>query len=880
MFDIDCLREDGAFWGAALSLACASKLSYEPRTVVEAMATQSWGFEEVEFFGNGETHAFFAQTSDVALLAFRGVDSLGDWLEDFRIDLVASPYGDGKVHRGFLEGYKAFRAHIRGARGLASFEKRLWITGHSLGGALATLAMADLTGISRRFTGAITYGQPRIGNDEFKRQFAEKAGNRFFRFVNDEDLITRIPPGWKHVGQAIYFDEAGKTKSSTAVPSEENELPAVTLREFARLKSEIEHVQASIRSSGVDEADISTKLDASIEGLFPAISDHSIDRYIATIRRQIPGVVVDATVSQHRAVQLLHGASEATRGEKVARSSIPVILRVKRPDWKPTVGITVHSRIGDFISAQVPSETLEMLKVDSDILTVQPSRDASTEELHRSVPFVGGVTIHRSPIDERGDAALVGVIDSGIDVLHKAFSDAEGNTRIIAVWNQLDSSGPTPNNVDAKCFQPAYGCVYSRSDIQSMLSNSRTIPEALRDPDGHGTHVTSIAAGRGIGSCPDGMAPDAGIVVVIPNMITVYGSPPSIGYSASHMDALHFLRQLAKGNNALLDVARPIAINVSQGMNAGGHDGTSLLEAVFDSVTTKGQDPGCVIVKSAGNERSHGGHARVRAAQNGVVDVTWLSTNGFRLQDYFEVWYDAVDELAFFLIDPAGHSSPTVSRINPEVTATLGHNVCQLILTEQHPDSGDNRLSLIILPEEDTIQDGIWTLNIIGTNVRSREGWVDIWVERDRSRAVSLNPQQPNCTLSIPGTADTVITVGACDTQDPVRLASFSSYGRTRKDGPKPDICAPGINILAAKASDADHMAAVAMDGTSMAAPHVTGALALVLSHRSKTDPNRQYNAQQLRQALILTARNRNGFHHEGFGWGVLDAEALFNRLK
>jgi subtilisin family serine protease len=88
------------------------------------------------------------------------------------------------------------------------------------------------------------------------------------------------------------------------------------------------------------------------------------------------------------------------------------------------------------------------------------------------------------------------------------------------------------------------------------------------------------------------------------------------------------------------------------------------------------------------------------------------------------------------------------------------------------------------------------------------------------------------------------------------------------------------MEIVAAQAGGADHEAAVAMSGTSMAAPHVTGALALVLSHRAKTDPANQYNAQQLRQALNRTARNRAGFHHEGYGYGVLDARALFDRLK
>jgi endonuclease G len=345
------------------------------------------------------------------------------------------------------------------------------------------------------------------------------------------------------------------------------------------------------------------------------------------------------------------------------------------------------------------------------------------------------------------------------------------------------------------------------------------------------------------------------------------------------MDALLFLKAVAMGGNAVLEQARPIAINVSQGMNAGAHDGSSLLEAVFDSVTNKGRDAGCVIVKSAGNERGQGGHARVRAISGGVVDVVWDSS-GFRFQDYLEVWYKAMDDLEFTLTDPAGNVSSVVSGNHPNETANLGGNECRLALTLLHKDNGDNSLAITILPRQSAIQAGTWKLGIVGTRVGSEDGTVDIWVERDRTRAVRFSSADDHVTLSIPGTADTVVTVGACGSQIPVSIAPFSSFGRTRKGGPKPDVSAPGIGILAAAAGGSTHQGARIESGTSMAAPHVAGALALVLSRRHKTNPTNQFNAQQLRSALNRTVRHRAGYHHEGIGWGLLDVEALFQFLN
>jgi endonuclease G len=127
-------------------------------------------------------------------------------------------------------------------------------------------------------------------------------------------------------------------------------------------------------------------------------------------------------------------------------------------------------------------------------------------------------------------------------------------------------------------------------------------------------------------------------------------------------------------------------------------------------------------------------------------------------------------------------------------------------------------------------------------------------------------------TLSVPGTADAVIAVGAVDPRIPVRVGDFSSFGPTRDGREKPDLCAPGVAVHAALHGSRDKV--VALDGTSIAAPHVTGAVALLLS-KAKASGSPIPTASQIRRLLIQNTRFKNTYWDRGQGYGVLDVKAL-----
>jgi endonuclease G len=884
--DLEALAAPEFSWPGTLLLARASKLAYETRSAVSSVVRDQWGFDTFEFIDTGDTQGFMAAAANVAMVAFRGTESLGDWLANLSVTRSAWP-PFGSVHTGFLGAFALVREQVK-AFVVQQQAAHLWVTGHSLGGALATIAAAELSAVAT-VSGVCTFGQPRLSDTQVENFFATALRGRFHRFVNNNDIVSRVPPGFHHVGRLIHFDATGDvTEAEAATETAGVEPPPLSKEQFEGLQAEIRSTKAALARAGVEEAvdgTLHSPLDASIEGLIPSLSDHRMDRYVAAVARQIAPTSIES-VEVHEPTHESAGGIESPR----RRGKTPVLIRLRnsKSTWSPPSGVEIKSQVGSIVSARVTAEAVDVLRSDSQVVSLETSRDAGQPELATVVPYVQGDTIHRPPISERGDKALIGVIDTGIDVLHQAFRDAVGRTRILAVWDQKATAGQSPSTYDPVRFRGLdAGALYLSADIEAFIARG-VAPANLRDPQGHGTHVAGIAAGRAVnadrGGPGDGMAPDAGLVVVIPDMRMSLGEAPSIGYSASHVEALEFLRKVREGGIGPAEPL-PMVVNVSLGMNAGAHNGRSKLESAFDGFTNIGHDPGIVIVKSAGNERGYHGHVRFQAALGVTMSAAWTSTGEARNLDYIEVWYDNWDDLEFELIGPSPGSalpgdplpaSPIVSKRATEANVVLGNADCNLRLTASTVD-GPSRLAIAIAHRGGRPVAGTWQLDVRARDIKSRDAWIDAWVERDFSRAVSFGDSDNSMTLSIPGTAQSVITVGACRISGPQpRLMDTSAWGLTLDGRPKPDICAPGEAIRSAQALTID--GAVAMDGTSMAAAMVSGTLALVLSQRHKSGQP-QWNARQLHNGLLRQSRGFTGVHNKGSGYGVLDALAAFNHF-
>lgn len=206
-------------------LADCARLAYEDESTVKGRLQAEWAFDRVACFSGGSTQAFIGGNDRYLVIAFRGTEptKLKDWFRNLDAHFTQGPAG--RVHHGFL---KALNEVWDGSGGLhakiQSFRDRnqtLWLTGHSLGGALALLAAARLRltdGLS--LNGLYTIGQPRVGDGAFRRALADGVSDRHFRFVNNNDVVTRVPAllyGYRHAGNRLYFDSRGNLLDSISV---------------------------------------------------------------------------------------------------------------------------------------------------------------------------------------------------------------------------------------------------------------------------------------------------------------------------------------------------------------------------------------------------------------------------------------------------------------------------------------------------------------------------------------------------------------------------------------------------------------------------------------------------------------------------------------
>lgn len=548
-----------------------------------------------------------------------------------------------------------------------------------------------------------------------------------------------------------------------------------------------------------------------------------------------------------------------------------------------------------------------------------------------------GASSFRNATGLTGKGVVLGIVDTGVDATHPDLKDANGKSRIL--W-WLDFSRERANHYPD--LEDELGCrsdpedangvpcaVLDANDVQALLSDDDPANDP-RDFGGHGTHVASLAGGTGASNSPAryvGVAPGASYIVA-----RVARKAGGI-YDADVLKAAKFVFDRAG------ELSMPAVVNLSLGSDFGGHDGSTPAEIGLESLVDGYQ--GRAIVVAAGNSAGLyegagtgvpnplGVHTEVHVAEgatalvpiitpatsDGVTEGTvyvWLT---LRAGDHLKL---GVDDREGSVIAPiATGKESVVSRGQAEVTVING------VTNGGSPIPPGSFAAAVVI-------DGSWrSSEVFGLRLEGLAS-ARIWIEGDGllSPENSIGPLLPRAqkegTVNVPASAPDLIAVGATvnrtewpdyagetvsitglgppEDAPPNTPAYFSSAGPNALGALKPDLVAPGANVVGAMAADADPRGAgsgglfddmglcgqlgfapdcfVVDDahgvtgGTSMSAPMVTGAIALLFERDSTL------TQAQVKALLQAGARRLSGSGvPEQLGAGALNLEGTLQVL-
>lgn len=474
------------------------------------------------------------------------------------------------------------------------------------------------------------------------------------------------------------------------------------------------------------------------------------------------------------------------------------------------------------------------------------------------------VVQNNPPYRLKGEGVLLAIIDSGINYLHPDFRNEDGSTRINYLWDQNISGNPPEGFV--------VGTQYTREQINEALStNNRqqalTIVPSM-DTVGHGTHVAGIAGGNGRGSNGNivGAAPDAEFLIV------KLGQPDFEGFvrNVEIMLGVRYVLEKAR------ELEKPVSINISLGMNTGPHDGSAIIEQYLDDAAGVWKNN---IVVGTGNEANARNHTNGTVGQNETTQFEFQI--GEHTQAYsLSVWFNPIDMMAFEIVNPSGRKTPLIVYAAGPVSFIIQNTNVYATFAGPSPLNGAIEFALFLTGTDGAyVTSGPWKVIVHGQSIVN--GNFDAWgptTEAGGSTSYFLN-STVDTTLTTPSTSQLVISVGAYN-HVTGQIAPFSGRGFGRNNKViKPDLVAPGVEITSASHTTSGYRT---LSGTSMATPHVTGGVALMMEWGIVRQNNVFLYGENLKTYLIRGATRNDATTYPSpiWGYGRLCVEESLDILR
>ena len=485
-------------------------------------------------------------------------------------------------------------------------------------------------------------------------------------------------------------------------------------------------------------------------------------------------------------------------------------------------------------------------------------------------------------LNNQGAGVIVGFVDTGINYTDSLFRNVDGSTRIIGIWDQTNNSDNSNNieNETAKpisAFSALYGTQYTAEEINLALNSDN--PASIvptRDENGHGTFLASIAAGnRDERAGFSGAAPQASIAMVKLKPAKQYLRD---FYLIQDGAEAYQENDIMMGVSYLYFLARkysmPLVVCIPLGTNIGSHMGMSRLGQYLNQVSLSN---GSAVITAAGNET--GARHHFRAVMDADTDeVTAELRVGEREAGFsMELWAENMGVYTVGFISPTGEVAREISvPLRGENTVSFLLEQTQITVYTQIADVSAG--SQFIFMRFENPMSGIWRI-LIRNSLDIRETF-HIWLPVRgfiSDETYFLRPD-PDTIITDPGNARYPITVTAYDhTKNSIYIHASRGYSLSGRI--KPDLAAPGVNILGASVSG---RRLTRMSGTSVSAAHLAGAAAILLNW-GVLNANYPYLNTPVLKSIFVRGAQRNPaltYPNREFGYGTLNLYEAFLHLR
>lgn len=485
-------------------------------------------------------------------------------------------------------------------------------------------------------------------------------------------------------------------------------------------------------------------------------------------------------------------------------------------------------------------------------------------------------------LNNQGAGVIVGFVDTGINYTDSLFRNVDGSTRIIGIWDQTNSSDNS-NNIENETVKPfsafsaLYGTQYTAEEINLALNSDN--PASIvptRDENGHGTFLASIAAGnRDERAGFSGAAPQASIAMVKLKPAKQYLRD---FYLIQDGAEAYQENDIMMGVSYLYFLARkysmPLVVCIPLGTNMGSHMGMSRLGQYLNQVSLSN---GSAVITAAGNET--GARHHFRAVMDASTDeVTAELRVGEREAGFsMELWAENMGVYTVGFISPTGEVAREISvPLRGENTVSFLLEQTQITVYTQIADVSAG--SQFIFMRFENPMSGIWRI-LIRNSLDIRETF-HLWLPIRgfiTDETYFLRPD-PDTIITDPGNARYPITVTAYDhTKNSIYIHASRGYSLSGRI--KPDLAAPGVNILGASVSG---RRLTRMSGTSVSAAHLAGAAAILLNW-GVLNANYPYLNTPVLKSIFVRGAQRNPaltYPNREFGYGTLDLYEAFLHLR